>query len=478
MQSVRRLVSLCLLVLILATSICRAQEKKPINVVIVFVDDMGYGDVGCFGATDIDTPNVDRIAKEGVRFTDFYVTQPVCSASRAGLLTGCYSNRVGIHSALGPKSPVGLSTDETTVANMLKDKGYATAMVGKWHLGDHPSLHPMKHGFDSYFGLLYSNDMWRGNINNRNYPDLTLFDGDKPVVSDLTEADQSQLTTLYTEHAVKFVHENKDKPFFLYLAHSMPHCPIYVSSKFKDKSRRGLYGDVIEEIDWSVGQVMDALKADGNLDNTLIVFTSDNGPWRRYGNHAGSAGPLREGKGNTFEGGIREPFVARLPGVIPAGVVQKTPAMTIDLLPTIAGLTGAKLPEKKIDGLDILPLLQCKEGATSPHEAYYFYYGVNNLEAIRSGQWKLIFPHVATQVVEGHPVGKDGKGGTTFNMGVPLSLYDLENDIGETKNVIADHPDVVERLQKLADKAREDLGDDLTKVEGSGRRKPAQVGKW
>src|SRR5207253_295899 len=313
---------------------------KP-NIVIIYVDDMGYGDLGCYGSTVNRTPNVDRMAQEGVRFTDFYVAQAVCSASRTALLTGCYPNRLGILGALNPASKNGISDKETTIAQMLKPRGYATAIFGKWHLGHHPEFLPTRHGFDEYFGLPYSNDMWPRHPEAKpgTYPDLPLIEGDKVVQ---TNPDQSKLTSWYTERAVQFIARNKDRPFFLYVAHNMPHVPLFVSDRFKGKSERGLYGDAIMEIDWSVGQILEALNRHGLDEKTLVVFTSDNGPWLLYGNHAGSALPLREGKTTTFDGGVREPCIMRWPGKSPAGTVCRELAATMDVLPTFAKLAGAE----------------------------------------------------------------------------------------------------------------------------------------
>ena len=299
-----------------------ASLAAPPNVVLIYADDLGYADLGCYGAKGWTTPNLDQLAKDGVRFTDFHVSQPVCSASRTSLLTGCYANRLGIHGALGPKATHGIADSETTLGELFKSKGYATGMAGKWHLGHHEKFLPTKHGFDSYLGLPYSNDMWPHHPEKVQFPPLPLIDGTKVVNADVTAEFQPKLTTLYTERAVQFIGDNKAKPFFLYLAHSMPHVPLFVSDKFKGKSAQGLYGDVIQEVDWSVGEVLAALKKHGLEDNTLVIFTSDNGPWLSYGNHAGTKGPLREGKGSVWEGGVRVPCVARWPGKIPAGSVQ------------------------------------------------------------------------------------------------------------------------------------------------------------
>src|SRR5205814_3217143 len=303
---------------------------------------------------------------------------------------------------------------------LLKQRGYATAVYGKWHLGHHAKFLPTRHGFDEYFGLPYSNDM-RPTPKRRDYPKLPLIEGEKTVA---LEPDQSQLTTWYTQRATQFIAKNKDRPFFVYVAHTMPHVPLHVSDKFKGKSKAGLYGDVIMEIDWSVGEILAALKKHGLDEQTLVIFTSDNGPWLSYGNHGGSAGPLREGKGTVWEGGVREPFIARWPGHIPAGRVCDEPMMTIDLFPTVARLTGTELPKHKIDGLDVWPLLAGEPGAKCPHEAFYFYFNVGELQAVRSGRWKLMLPHTARSM-KGQEPGRDGKPGQYKPEKVGTELYDL-----------------------------------------------------
>jgi len=451
------------------------------NFVIIFTDDQGYGDVGCFGAEGYKTPNLDQMAAEGRKFTNFYVSQAVCSASRVALLTGCYNVRVGIGGALNHRSTIGINAEEMTLGELVKQKGYATAAYGKWHLGYQQKFLPMQHGFDDYFGLPYSNDMWPYHpayINmsdedkkKKGFPDLPLISGNKVVNAAVTPEDQTHLTTWYTEHAVKFIEDHKDEPFLVYLAHSMPHVPLYVSDKFKGDSEQGTYGDVIQEIDWSVGQVLDTLKKNGLDENTLVIFTSDNGPWLSYGNHAGSAGPFREGKGTTWEGGVREPCIMRWPGRIPAGTVCDELAATIDIFPTIADLADVPLPDRKIDGLDIRPLM-FEEDAKTPHDAYYFYWG-RELQAIRSGNWKLHFPH-GYRSLTGEP-GMDGvpNGYTQGRTG--LALYNLKNDPGESTDVKDQHPDIVKKLQKLAEEARKELGDSATKQQGAGVREPGRI---
>ena len=447
-------------------------DRSP-NLVIIYTDDQGWADLGVQGAEGFETPSLDRLAAQGVRFTDFYVSQPVCSASRTSLLTGCYANRVGIHGALGPGNKHGIADEETTLAELCKSKGYATAMFGKWHLGHHPRFLPTRHGFDEFYGIPYSNDMWPYHPENPEaWGDLPTFEGEEIVGYN---TDQTRFTTDFTARAVAFIEKHAKGPFFLYLAHPMPHVPLHVSAERAGRSARGLYGDVIQEIDWSVGQVLEALDRCGVADDTLVLYASDNGPWLSYGDHAGSTGPLREGKGTTFEGGVRVPFLARWPGRIPAGSVCAEPAMTIDVLPTIAGLIGADLPALPLDGLDIWPLLAGREGARSPHEALFFYYRQNQLEAMRSGSWKLHFPH-GYRTMKGREAGKGGLPGKyDYSAKTGLELYDLSTDIGESRDVAAEHPEVVERLTALANEMRAELGDELTGVKGTGNREPGRI---
>ena len=444
----------------------QVNKARTPNVVLFYIDDLGYADVGSFNqnkaAMGYSTPNLDRMAAEGVRLTSFYVTQAVCSASRAALLTGCYSNRVGIQGALDHRANYGINADETTLGEVFKSKNYATAIYGKWHLGHLPQFLPTRHGFDEYFGLPYSNDMWPKHPTGT-YPDLPLIENEKVIQ---LMPDQSKLTTQYTERAVGFIERNKDKPFFLYVPHTMPHVPLFVSDKFKGKTKRGLFGDVIQEIDWSVGQVLATLKRLKLDDNTLVIFTTDNGPWLSYGNHAGSAKPLREGKGTEMEGGVRVPFIARWPGRIPAGATSREPVMTIDLLPTLAKLIGAEVPQDRIiDGLDIWPILSGKK-VKSPHDALYFYWG-KELQAVRAGKWKLHLPHTYRFI---ETPGADGKPGKDTYPKIELSLYDLEADIGETTNLADKYPEVVKQLMVFVERARADLGDSLTGREGKNVR--------
>lgn len=464
---------LCLLFLIYTSLFsCKNEEKvasKKPNVIIIFTDDQGYQDIECYGSPDIKTPHLDKMAEEGILLTDFYAAQAVCSASRAALLTGCYPNRLGVHGAYMPNSKKGLNPSETTLAEMLKEVNYKTAIYGKWHLGDHPNFMPTNQGFDEFFGIPYSNDMWP------NHPQQgSIFDfGPLPLYENETVIDtltnQTLLTTQITERSINFITKNKNQPFFLYIAHPQPHVPLYVSDKFKGKSERGLYGDVIMEIDWSVGQVLASLKKNNIDDNTIVIFTSDNGPWLSYGEHSGSALPLREGKGTALEGGQREPCIIRYPKKITSGRTIDIPMMNIDILPTIAHITGANLPENKIDGKNIWDIWR-GISQTSPHEAYYFYYHTNELHGVRFEKWKMYFPH-KYRTLNGREGGKDGYPvNYEYNVIDEIELYNLSTDISETINVANQHPEVVAKIKSLANNIRIELGDALTKKEGKGSR--------
>lgn len=429
--------------LLVAASL-QAAERPP-NFVLIFTDDQGYQDIGCFGSPDIATPQLDRMAAEGMRFTDFYVGAPVCSASRAALLTGCYCQRTGVTGVFFPnRGNKGLSPSEITIAEVLKQKGYATACIGKWHLGDDPPFLPTKQGFDTYLGVPYSNDMsvnpnmqvadnvvWREGMtlermrNERPKKNFVPLLGDEAVIEYPT--DQSLLTRRYTERAVQFIREHKNEPFFVYLPHTMPHVPLFASEEFKGKSERGLYGDVIEEIDWSVGQVLKTLRDLKLDDNTLVVFTTDNGPWLSKGKNGGSALPLRDGKFTTFEGGMRVPTIMWWPETVPAATTCHGIASTIDLLPTFASLADVAAPkDRKIDGVDITRLLT-ESGAKSPRESFVY-----RGQAIRVGKWKL------SNSTRGLKKGEK-----------PPQLFDLAADIGETTNVAAKHPEVVKKLTEM-----------------------------
>lgn len=435
--------------------------NRPPNFIVIFTDDQGYNDLGCFGSPTIRTPRIDRMAAEGTRCTDFYVSSPVCTPSRASLLTGCYAQRVNMSAFPGrdeahpqvvlfPPHRCGLNPGEVTLAKVLKSAGYATACIGKWHVGSQIDFLPTRHGFDSFFGIPYSNDM---------NPVVILRDEDEIE----RDPDQGLLTERYTEEAIRFIRAFRYEPFFLYLPHTMPHVPLHVSHRFAGKSARGLYGDVIEAIDWSTGQILDTLAELGIEEHTLVLFTSDNGPWLAMGERGGSAYPLRNGKGSTYEGGMREPCVVRWPGTIPPERVCSEVMTTMDCLPTFAALAGAQLPAgHTIDGKDITPLLRGDEGATSPHEAL-FYYMMDDLQAVRSGPWKLVLEHpYQKECIYGHNDQPDRI--------VPEALYNLVDDVRETRNVIDRHPAIAQRLRGHIDRMRVELGDSRTGQPGTARR--------
>lgn len=445
------------------------QAEKPINFVVINLDDVGYGDFSCNGAYGYMTPNIDRMCAEGMRFSHFLAAQPISGASRAGLLTGCYPNRIGFSGAPGPNSPYGIHPDEMTIGELVKQQGYSTAIFGKWHLGDAEKFLPLQNGFDEYYGLPYSNDMWpfhpqQGTV--FNFPDLPTIDGNKIIGYN---TDQTKFTTDYTTRAVQFIRENQKQPFFLYLAHSMPHVPLAVSDKFKGKSEQGLFGDVMMELDWSVGQLLETLKNLGLEENTLVILTSDNGPWANYGNHAGSTGGLREAKAVTFDGGNRIPCIMYWKGTIMPGSTCNKLASNIDIFPTLAELSHAALPQHKVDGVSMVPLIKQVTGA-NPRESFVYYFNQNDLEAVTDGLFKLVFPHKYTTYSEYVP-GKDGQPGQLSTLEVKkLELYDLRRDPGERYNQISEYPEVVIRLQKMAEAVRADLGDKLTRREPVGAR--------
>ncbi|MDN3665173.1 sulfatase [Algibacter miyuki] len=423
---------------------------KP-NVIIFFTDDQGYQDVGVFGSPLIKTPNLDNMAANGIKFTDFYAASSICSPSRAALLTGSYPPRVGVPKVLWPNLPGGLNNQELTIADMLKTKGYNTACIGKWHLGDEAQYLPTKQGFDSYYGIPFSNDM---SVNPKSKVSEDILFREGMTIDSLREekwrgrrvplmrqdevieypVDQSTLTKRYTEEAVSFIKENKDEPFFLYVAQTMPHVPLYASPDFKGKSARGLYGDVIEELDWSMGEILKTLESLNLDENTLVVFTSDNGPWTKKGEEGGSALPLRGHKFETLEGGMRVPMIAQWKGKIKPGSVTDKVASTMDLLPTIAYLTDAEVSDKPMDGKNIWPLLSGNEKANSPYEKEgFYYYKESTLEAVRKGDWKL-------------RITKDC-----------VALYNLKEDISENTNVAAANPKIVKKLQKMMTEFDADL---------------------
>ena len=428
-----------LLVALLATT----STARPPNVVVIFIDDMGYGDIGPFGATKQRTPHLDRMAKEGMKLTSFYAT-PVCSVSRAQMMTGCYGARVSVPGVYFPGQSVGLNPSEVTVAERLKEKGYATQMVGKWHLGDQPEFLPTRQGFDHYYGIPYSNDMLKKSAETK-VPVVPVLRDEK--VAELMDGEgQRRMVELYTKEAVDFIGRNKDQPFYLYFAHNAVHTPIWPGAAFAGKSQNGRFGDWVEEVDWSVGQVLDTLRAQGLDKDTLVVFTSDNGPWLTKGTDGGSAGPLRGGKGSTWEGGVRVPTLAWWPGRVPAGSVNDAVAATIDLLPTFVALAGGTVPATPvIDGRDITPILlgQSKESAREAH----YYFASYDLQAVRQGRWKLALSPQS-----------DGLGKNAAKTAAGLRLYDLDAEIGEQTDVAAQHPEVVAKLKALADKMAAEIG--------------------
>jgi len=430
-----------------------SKQATPPNIVLINCDDLGYGDLGCYGSKVNETPILDGLADGGVRFTDFYMASPVCSPSRGAMMTGCYPSRIGFgsfegHWVLFPGQAVGLNPEEITVAQLLRQTGYATKLVGKWHCGDQKEFLPTRHGYDSYYGLPYSNDMGIQREDDV-YPPLPLL-RDEEVIQE--QPDQTSLTERYVEECVRFMRENRAGPFFLYFAHMYVHLPLYVPDRFLRESKNGRYGAAVACIDWATGVILHELRALGLEDNTLVIFTSDNGS--RCRGEGGSNAPLRGTKGTTWEGGQRVPCIMRWPAGIPAGHVCNELATAMDFYPTLAGVAGAAVPDDRIiDGKDILPLMTSGEGADSPHEAF-FYYMKNNLEAVRSGDWKL---HVR-------------KGDTELR-----ELYDLRTDPGETTNEYDRRPEVVQALTAQMDACRNDIGDESLGIQGQNLRPVGRV---
>ena len=453
-------------ILFLLLSCGNNKNTKP-NIVFILTDDLGYADLSSYGSKFIKTPFLDNMALDGAKLTSYYSPQAVCSASRAAILTGAYSNRIGINGAFGPKSPKGINKNELLISEMLKDNGYSTGIFGKWHLGSADQFNPTKHGFDEFFGILFSNDMWPFHPERPDdYDDLMLYRGEKPIE---TLVDQSDLTKRITDESIEFINENKDNPFFLYIPHPQPHVPLFASQEFQGSTGKGMYADVISEIDFSVGRVLDALEKNGLTENTIVIFTSDNGPWLSYGDHAGSSGIYREGKGTAWEGGQRVPCIVKYPMEINRGTLIDEPLMGIDWLPTFASVTNSKTSSNKIDGKNIWPLLTSETNA-SPHKELYFYYKTNELHAVRSGDWKLYFPR-SYRSLNGKPGGKDGiPVKYEQNKVYENELYNLKSDPKETKNVISYFPEIVIKLEKMGENARYDMGDNLTNVKGIGSR--------
>ena len=419
------------------------QRTDYMNVVILMTDDQGYGDVRCYGNAKVQTPHLDRLASEGIRFTDFYCGAAASTPSRAALLTGRYAERVGVPGVVDDTSENGIKPTEFTIADYLKQNDYATGIFGKWHLGYQDEYMPLQHGFTEFFGIPYSNDMWPFHPKpDHAYPALPLYVNDKVVEYNPTV---NQMTTRLTEKAVDFIKRHRDEPFFLYLPYTQPHVPLGVSEKFKDKSGQGLYADVLMEIDWSVGQVMDALNEYGLDENTLVIFTSDNGPWLSYGNHGGSTGGLREGKGTTFDGGQRVPMIARMPGCIPAGIVSGQYFSALDIAPTLVNRTGSQMPRmNEFDGEDVWEIL-C--GGAKDHKPFYFVYN-GIVEAVRDGKWKCVAPH-SYRIVE--TPGKDGLPGVQIAGGgwTELALYDMEADPCESRDLSGEYPEIAAGMSKM-----------------------------
>ncbi len=442
-----------------------AEAAKP-NFVILFIDDQGYGDLSCFGSKTIRTPNIDRLATEGRKFTSFMVASPVCTPSRAALMTACYPKRVGMHQhVLFPASKKGLHPEEHTIADHLKQQGYATACFGKWHLGHHPEVLPTSNGFDTYFGIPYSNDMnhpdnkgkpkggWQGMDILWKDPESTLTKWNTPLFEDEkileVPVDQRTVTRRYTQKAIDFVTTHKDEPFFVYLPHSMPHIPLYVPDDVRDPNVKNAYINTIEHIDTEVGRLLDTLDNLKLTENTYVLYTTDNGPWLQFKHHGGSAGPLREGKGTTFEGGQRVPCLIRGPGV-PAGTVCDELTGTIDVLPTIAAITKTPLPQnRKIDGLDVSGLWM-GTAETSPRTEFVHYTSQGNLEGLRQNNWKLLVKKPR------RPRNQKQKAAATPKA-PQVMLFDLDKDIGEQTNLAAAHPETVKKLQARMEELDEEI---------------------
>lgn len=448
----------CCFVLIVVTALKSGlshsqSDTAPPNFIIIFLDDSGWADFQPFGNPPYQTPNVEQLAKEGRRFDNFYVPQAICSASRAALLTGCYPGRTKVFGAHGPQAQ-GLDPKYATLGEVLKKRGYATAVFGKWHVGDQPETRPPARGFDESCGLMYSNDMWENHPERPEYwgrYPLQFWENGRVTIERITPQHQTMLTTWYTEHAVDFIQRQRHKPFFLYVPHSMPHVPIFSSEKFKDKSGTGLYGDVMMEIDWSVGQILKAVKTAGLEQNTLVIFTSDNGPWTSYGNHSGRT-PFREAKGTSFDGGVRSACIIKFPGHIEAGTSSSKAFSSIDFLPTLTDLAGAALPTNPVDGKNVWNLITGGPDTENPHAFYPFSRGPN-LEGVISsdGRWKLHLPHQFRTLVR---AGENGKAGIYTNQEIGLSLFDLETDPLEKTNLLENYPDIAAKLLSLAEEHR------------------------
>lgn len=441
-------ISFCLAMGLVA---CKQEKetKKP-NIVIIFLDDSGWADFEPFGEVAIETPHVSQLAADGCAFHNFYVPQAICSASRSALMTGCFPGRTKVFGAHGPNA-WGLDTTFATMGEVFKAAGYATATFGKWHCGDQPETRSYSRGFDETCGLMYSNDMWKHHPEN---PDhwgqwpLRYWENGEVTIEEVDQADQKNLTRWYTEHAVDFIHRHQNSPFLLYVPHSMPHVPLFCSDEFEGKSGRGLYWDVMLEIDWSVGQINKALKESGIDQNTIVILTSDNGPWVSYGNHAGIT-PFREAKGTSFDGGVRSACIMKYPGQIEAGVTSSKTLGTVDLLPTLCYLADIPLPKNEIDGKNVWDLVRGVEGAENPHTYYAFSNG-RNFEGVMSGdgRWKLHLPHSYRTLEQ---AGMDGLAGKYLQAKIDTALFDMESDPYETTNVLQQYPDIATGLIEIAE---------------------------
>ena len=454
------------LIILLVIFSCEKNNNSP-NIIFILTDDLGYGDLSSYGSETIKTTNIDKLAEDGVKLTSYYAAQPVCSASRAAILTGAYPNRIGIYNAFGPTSNSGINHDEYTLAEMLKDNGYKTGIFGKWHLGSIKEFFPTKHGFDEFYGILYSNDMWRWHPEYpEGYPQDLLLYRNETAIKEIV--DQSNLTKDITTESINFIKKNKDQPFFLYIAHPQPHVPLFVSEDFTNITGKGLYADVVTEIDYSVGRIIRYLEENDLSDNTILVFTSDNGPWLSYGDHSGSSGIYREGKGTTWEGGVRVPSIIKFPNGLKPSIIDE-PVMAIDWMPTFANITKSKLSQNKIDGKDIWPLLSGEVDQT-PHKKLYFYYRVNELHSIRMNEWKIQFSRTYRSL-NGRDGGKDGVP-VKYDMNLIENneLYNLSSDPEEKINVYDRFPEIAKKMEKLGEEARIELGDNLLGVKGIENR--------
>ncbi|QGJ70100.1 C-terminal region of aryl-sulfatase [Planctomycetales bacterium 10988] len=456
----KTLLVFCAVLTLVPSSPAKEPEERPTNIVLFLADDLGYADLGSYGAEGFSTPHLDRLAEKGLRFTDFYVAAAVCSASRAALLTGRYPLRTSITGVVSANRKEGIPAEEILISEMLKEQGYATGIFGKWHLGNVPKLWPAANGFDEWFGTIGSNDMGKGrpSLEQRRLgkAGVELVDQDQVVE---INPDQRLLTKRYTDRAIDFIKRNQDDPFFVYIPFNMPHTPLFASKDFRNSSERGLYGDVVQEIDASVGRVVQTLETLKLDKNTLVLFTSDNGPWLIFGDHGGSAAPLSGGKKQTLEGGMRVACVAYWPGKIPAGSVVSELVTSMDFLPTIANLAGAPLPKKQLDGDDLTELLfhpksESPFGADRELPRYLLYYWDEELQAIRVGDWKLRLAHIDTQAPDPDKIGNGGIRGEIHLEERSLALFNLVEDPAERKNLAEEYPEIVESLQNFLTQLR------------------------